>query len=154
MATRTQTLSELGNDRAYFKFKFIVQQGVPMVSHGRPSYSSAARPAFEEVPRQDIIQCRAELDNLSKTQSGKLAYIHNRYGTWMHPSATIRLGTGGSQLMSNFVFKELFVGHTYWELWNSSVIASRIFQYLYSGHTLASSDEQPPSASAVLPALN
>ena len=77
-----------------------------MVSHGRPSYSSAARPAFEEVPRQDIIQCRAELDNLSKTQSGKLAYIHNRYGTWMHPSATIRLGTGGSQFMSNFVFQE------------------------------------------------
>jgi len=52
------------------------------------------------------------------------------------------------------IFKELFVGHMCWELWNSSVIASRIFQYLYSGHTLASSDEQPPSASAVLPALN
>ena len=52
------------------------------------------------------------------------------------------------------IFKELFVGHMYWELWNSPVIASRIFQYLYSGHTLASSDEQPPLASAVLPALN
>ena len=52
------------------------------------------------------------------------------------------------------IFKELFVGHMYWELWNSPVIASRIFQYLYSEHTLASSEQQPSSASAVLPALN
>ena len=76
-----------------------------MVLHGRPSFSSAARPAFEEVPLQDIIECRSELDNLSKTQSGKLTYTHNRHGTWMHPSATIRLGSGGSQFMSSFVFQ-------------------------------------------------
>lgn len=103
MAARTPTLSEIGNDRAYFKFKFIEQPHVPMVLVFHPK--DGVGPAFKEVPLQSIIDCRTPLDNLSETQSRKLTDTYKRHSTWMHSSATIRLGSGGSQFMSNFVFQ-------------------------------------------------
>ena len=109
MATRKPTLSEMGNDRAYFKFKFIEQPNVSMVLatwKSSSSYTSGCGPAFEEATLQSIIDCRISLANLSETQCRKLTDAYKRHGTWMHSAANIRLGSGGSQFMSNFVFRE------------------------------------------------
>jgi hypothetical protein len=68
MATRKPTLSEMGNDRAYFKFKFIEQPNVSLVSatwKSSSGYTSGCGPAFEEAPLQSIIDCRTSVDNLA-----------------------------------------------------------------------------------------
>ena len=96
------TLSIIGEDLVHFKFKFVKQSHVPMVVA-----TNGAGPAFHEASLQNIIECCTPLDNLSETQSRKLTFAHKWHGTWMYPNqAGIRLGSGGAQHMSNFVFDQ------------------------------------------------
>ena len=80
---------------------FVKQVNIPMILA-----SDGISPAFKEVPLESIIDCSTPLDNLSETQSRKLAATHERHGTWMDSTAIIKLGSGGPHKLSNFVFQE------------------------------------------------